>query len=109
MADSPTPRSYRIPPLTVEGGQSDPLRQELSDIVGLILDVKQTLRSLRSDLEEIKALEEQQATKKPSLIPQSVRNTVTPKRALIAALLALLTALPEILEHLQGVLEKLPQ
>lgn len=108
MADSPTPRSYRIPPLTVEGGQSDPFREELRDIVTLILDVKQTLRSLRADLEEIKALEEK-ANKKPSLIPPSLKGAVTTKRAMIAAILALLTALPEILEQLQQALEKLPQ
>jgi hypothetical protein len=109
MADSPTPRSYRIPPLTVEGGQADPLREELRDIVSLILDIKVTLRSLRTDLEELKSLEEQQVTKKPSLFPQSVRGAVTPKRALIAAMIALLTALPEILEQLQHALEKLPK
>lgn len=107
MADTPTPQSYRLPPVSAEGGRTiDPFKEELRDITTLLLELRIQIKQLRNEVEEIKLVEEAKP-QKGSLIPPSLKGAVTPKRAVIAAILALLTALPEILEQLQAALDKL--
>lgn len=92
MADTPTPRSYRLPPLSSGDPQRvDPLREELSDMITILLDVKASIRSVRTDLEEIKGIAES-AKQKPSLIPSSVRGALTTRNLLIAVVMAAVTA-----------------
>jgi hypothetical protein len=107
MADSPTPRSYRLPALTAEGGRSsDTLKEELRDITTLLLELRIQIKQLRSEVEELKVVEENKPAKS-SLIPPSVRGAVTTKRAVIASLVLILTQLPELLDLIQGQLEKM--
>lgn len=105
MADSPTPRSYRLPPLSVDGGHPDTQVQEgLHDITTLLIELRTQVRHVRNEIEELRVEEEK--SKKGSIIPPSLRGAVTPRRALIAALLAVLTQLPEILDQLQQLLDQ---
>lgn len=91
MADTPTPRSYRLPPLSTGDPKRDPFREELSDMITILLDVKASIRSVRTDLEEIKTIAEA-AKQKPSLIPPSVRGALTTRNLLIAVVMAAVTA-----------------
>lgn len=61
-------------------------------MITILLDVKASIRSVRNDLEEIKGMADQ-AKKKPSLIPPSVRGALTTRNLLIAVVMAVVTAL----------------
>ncbi len=94
MADTPTPRSYRIPPISPDSEPPiDRYRQELRDITSLLYEVRTHLRQLRSEVEEIKVIEERASKKKGSIPPISLRTLINQKNATIAVVLALLTAL----------------